>query len=203
LAAIKDWFPGITTIVCDLADGQSVTKLIDNCLNDHQDINVIINNAAIQYNYLWTEEMDGERKITNEIQVNFTSPMQIIYGLLNLLVTKENSAIVNISSGLALAPKRTAPIYCATKAAIHSATKALRYQLENTPVKVFEIISPPIETAMTKDQKQTKMKPEEVVAEFLENFRRNRLESNIGKIKLFRLIQRISPKLADTFKKDG
>lgn len=135
LTDLKDRFLNISTIACDLSDTQSVKQLIDKCLWTYRGINVIINSAGIQYNYLWTEEMDGLGKITTEIQVNFASPMQIIYGLLDLLLAKENSAIVNISSGLALAPKKSAPIHCATKAAIHSATKALRYQLESPSVK--------------------------------------------------------------------
>lgn len=118
------------------------------------------------------------------------------------LTNKRKLAIVNISSGLALAPIKSTPIYCATKAAIHSATKALRYQLENTSVKVFEMIPPPVETEMTKDQNQAKMKPEQVVKEFLNSFQNDKFESNIGKIKFFRLMQRVSPKWADNLKKN-
>jgi short-subunit dehydrogenase involved in D-alanine esterification of teichoic acids len=202
LANIKKQFTDITTVVCDLSDNSSVRQLIDKCWKDHRDINVLINNAGIQYNYSWTEEKDGYNKISTEICVNFTSPMQIVYGLLGMLTTKQNSAIVNVSSGLALAPKKSAPIYCATKSAIHSVTKALRYQLENTTVKVFEIIPPPVDTAMSKEHERGKIAPKQVVDEFLKNFRNNNFESNIGKIKLFRIIQRISPKLADNMKKN-
>ena len=199
---IKNLYPDIVTIACNLADSNSVRQLINKCWMDHNDINVIINNAGIQYNYRWTDEKDGYNKISTEICVNFISPMQIVYGLLPLLTTKPNSAIVNISSGLALAPKKSAPIYCATKSAIHNATKALRYQLENTSVKVFEIIPPTVDTAMSKGHKKGKITPMQVVNEFLKNFRNEKFESNIGKIKLFRLIQRISPKLADNMKKN-
>jgi short-subunit dehydrogenase involved in D-alanine esterification of teichoic acids len=151
---------------------------------------------------LWTEEKDGYNKILSEIQINFTSPMQIIYGLLHLLTAKEHSAIVNVSSGLALAPKKTAPIYCATKAAVHSATKGLRYQLEGTSVQVFEMIPPPVDTPMTRGQKTGKVTTEQVVEEFLRDFQRDRFESNIGKIKFFRLLQRIFPKWTDNLKKN-
>jgi short-subunit dehydrogenase involved in D-alanine esterification of teichoic acids len=202
LINLKNQFPKITTIVCDLSDDSSVRQLIDKCWKGYRDINVLINNAGVQYNYFWIEEKDGYNKISNEICVNFTSPMQIVYGLLGMLTTKQNSAIVNVSSGLALAPKKSAPIYCATKSAIHNATKALRYQLENTSVKVFEVIPPPVDTAMSKGYEKGKITPEKVVDEFLKNFRTNNFESNIGKIKLFRLIQRIAPKLADNMKKN-
>lgn len=203
LDKLKIQFPKIETLLCNLGDNISVRKLIDKCLNEHSDINIVINNAGIQNNYTWTEEKAGYNKIENEIRVNFTSPMQIIYGLLPLLTAKQNSAIVNVSSGLAFAPKKSAPIYCATKAAIHNGTKALRYQLENTTVKVFEIIPPLVDTAMTEGRGKGKISPKQLVDEFIGNFENDKFESNIGKTKLLRFIQRISPKLADNILKKG
>jgi len=162
----------------------------------------VINNAGISNNYTWTDEKDGYNKIANEICVNFTSPMQIIYGLLPILTTKNNSAIVNVSSGLAFAPKKSAPIYCATKSAIHNGTKALRYQIENTTVKVFEIIPPLVDTAMTEGRGKGKITPKQLVDEFIRNFKNDKFEINIGKTKLLRFIQRISPKIADNILKN-
>ena len=203
LDKLKEQFPNITIIVCNLGDTSSVLNLINKCIKDHNDINVIINNAGIQNNYTWTKEKDGYNKIENEICVNFTSPMKIIYGLLPLLTAKQNSAVINVSSGLAFAPKKSAPIYCATKSAIHNGTKALRYQLENTTVKVFEIIPPLVDTAMTEGRGKGKITPRQLVDEFITNFKNNKFESNIGKTKLLRFIQRISPKLADKILKNG
>lgn len=200
---LNSQFPGITTLLCDLSNDQSVRSFIDKCLVEHQDINIIINNAGVQYNYLWTDENDGYNRIENEIRVNFTSPMKIIYGLLPLLMVKQNAAIVNISSGLAFAPKKTAPVYCATKSAIHIATKSIRYQLETSGVKVFEIIPPLVETPMTEGRGKAKISPKQLVDEFMVNFKNNRLESNIGKTKYLRLIQRISPAIADKLLKGG
>jgi uncharacterized oxidoreductase len=203
LDKLKIQFPKIEILVCNLGENVSVRKLIDKCLVEYRDINIVINNAGIQNNYTWTEEKDGYNKIENEIQVNFTSPMQIIYGLLPLLTDKQNAAIINVSSGLAFAPKKSAPIYCATKSAIHNGTKALRYQLENTTVKVFEIIPPLVDTAMTEGRGKGKISPKQLVDEFIGNFQNNKFESNIGKTKLLRFIQRIWPKIADNILKNG
>ncbi len=134
---LKSKFPKILTIVCDLADSSSVRDLISKCLKEHTDINILINNAGVQYNYDWTKETDGYNKIESETRINFISPMQIIYGLLPILINKQDSAIVNVSSGLAIVPKKQAPIYCATKAAIHNGTVALRIQLEDKPTKIL------------------------------------------------------------------
>ena len=104
---------------------------------------------------------------------------------------------------LAFAPKKSAPIYCATKSAIHIGTKVLRYQLENTKVKVFEIILPLVDTAMTEGRRKKKISPKQLVDEFLKNFKNNNLENNIGKTKLLRFIQRILPTLADGIVKNA
>ena len=203
LEKLKSQFPKISTVVCNLGNVQSVSQLIYHCLTVHSEINIIINNAGIQNNYVWTEEKDGFNKIENEIRVNFTSPMQIIHGLLPLLTAKQNSAIINVSSGLGFVPKKSAPIYCATKAAIHICTKAIRYQLENSNVKIFEIIPPLVETTMTKERGKGKITPKQLMNEFLRNFKNDKLESNIGKTKLLRFIQRISSRIADKILKNG
>ena len=196
-------FPKVTGIVCNLGDTTSVKTFIDKCLSEFSDINILINNAGIQNNYFFADEKDGYTKILNEITVNLISPLHLIYGLLPILLSKPNAAIVNVSSGLIYAPKKSASVYCGTKSAIHNITKALRYQLEHTNVKVFEIIPPLVDTAMTEGRGKGKITPKQLVDEFLRNFQNDKLESNIGKTKLLRLIQRISPSLADKIMKNG
>jgi len=203
LDKLKSLFPNIITLVCDLSDNISVRNLINKILNDYKEINIIINNAGIQNNYSWTDEKEGYFKIENEISINFTSPTLIIYGLLPLLLSNQNSAVVNVSSALAFAPKKSAPIYCGTKAAIHIMTKALRYQLEMSSVKVFEIIPSLVDTPMAKGRPGEKVSPAQVVKDFLISFENDKFEINVGKTKFLRLIQRISPKFADNLLKNG
>ena len=103
---------------------------------------------------------------------------------------------VNVTTGLAFAPKRSAPVYCGTKAELHVFTRALRYQLEGTAVKVFEIIPPVVDTPMTASCAQSKITSEALAAEFWRNFARDRWESNIGKVKLLRQLLRLAPATA-------
>jgi short-subunit dehydrogenase involved in D-alanine esterification of teichoic acids len=79
----------------------------------------------------------------------------------------------------------------------------LRYQLEATNVKVFEIIPPLVSTEMTAGRGKGKISPDQLVNEFVRGFERDRYEILIGKIKLLHLIQRISPSLADKLLKNG
>ena len=129
--------------------------------------------------------------------------MQIIYGLLPLLSANQHSAIVNVSSALAFVPKKSAPIYCATKAAIHNGAKALRYQFERSIINVFEIIPPIVDTAMTEGRGEGKISTKQLIDEFISNFKNNNFESNIGKTKLLRFLQRISQKFADKLLKNA
>lgn len=97
---------------------------------------------------------------------------------------------------MALAPKKSAPVYCATKAGLHLFTVALRYQLETTPVKVFEIIPPIVDTAMTKGRGRGKITPEALAEQFWSAYRRDHWEIAIGKVKLLKLMNRIAPTVA-------
>ena len=140
-------------------------------------------------------------KIEQEINVNLTAPIKLIALLLPVLQENKNAAIVNVSSGLGLVPKMQAPVYCGTKAGIHIFSKSLRYQLEK--VKVFEIIPPIVDTNMTKGRGNGKITADQLVEEFVKAFAKDEFEVNIGKVKLLKLVNRISPKLAEKIMKNG
>lgn len=191
----------IIPLSCDISKTEDLDKLIMFVEQKHADTNILINNAGIQYNYHFAEEPQILNKIEHEINVNFLAPLKLIALMLPTLKANKNAAIVNVSSGLALSPKKQAPVYCGTKAAIHIFSKALRYQLELT--KVFEIIPPLVDTQMTAGRGKGKITPEQLADEFITAFRKDKFEVNIGKVKLLKFIQRLSPALADSIMKKG
>jgi uncharacterized oxidoreductase len=69
--------------------------------------------------------LEGE----NEIKINFEAFVYLSALFIPILESKEESAIINISSGLAITPLAVFPIYCATKAGVHTFTQCLKYQL--------------------------------------------------------------------------
>lgn len=184
---------------CDIASRPELDRLFSFVELGHRDLNILINNAGIQHNcYL----LDGTYTVQNleeEINTNLTAPIKLAMKLTPVLACNPNSAIVNVSSGLGIVPKAKSAVYCATKGAVHIFSKSLRYQLEN--VKVFEIIPPLVDTEMTKGRGKGKITPERVADEFISAFRRNRFEVNIQKVKLLRILNRISPKIADRIMK--
>ncbi len=203
LKEAKIQFPEIDIFQCDLTKQTDIDGLIVFCEQKYPDLNILFNNAAIQYNYDFVTEQNVVNKVDYQINANLSSTIKLCGLLLPILIKNENAAIINVSSGLAISPKKSAPVYCATKAAIHNFTKAFRYQMEETNVKVFEILPPIVETPMTEGRGKNKISPEELVKEFINDFKKNNEECYIGKSKLLKFINRISPNLSDRILKNG
>lgn len=204
LEAIKNEIPEIFILQCELTDPNSLNKLVVYIEQNHSNLNILINNAAVQYNYNFIDRENIINKIDYEISANLNAPIKLTTLLLPTLLKNNESAIVNVSSGLAISPKKSASVYCATKAAIHSFTKTLRYQLNKTSVKVFEIIPPLTQTPMTEGRgRSKKMTPEHLASKFIKSFKADKFESYIGKSELLRLMHRLSPKLTDKIMRNG
>jgi short-subunit dehydrogenase involved in D-alanine esterification of teichoic acids len=108
-----------------------------------------------------------------------------------------------VSSGLAIVPKQTASIYCASKAALHSFSKTLRWQLEGTAVKVFEVLPSVVDTAMTAGRGRAKISPDRLAEEFLRGFQRDQLEMRIGLVKVFAVLHRLAPSVVERLIRSG
>lgn len=191
----------ITPFKCDISSQSEVERLTEFIRKEHPDLNILINNAGIQHNVDFSDNDYSLRNIDAEINTNFSAPIKLTFSLLPVLKPNGNAAIVNVSSGLAIVPKAKAAVYCGTKAAIHIFSKSLRYQLAK--VKVFEIIPPVVDTEMTKGRGKRKISPQRLVDEFIRAFEKDKYEVNIHKVKLLRIINRISPKLAEAIMKGG
>jgi uncharacterized oxidoreductase len=110
------------------------------------ELNILINNAGIQ-----TPERlrDGQQDLGNMeamVSTNLLGPMHLTATLLPLLERQSQAMVINVTSGLAFLPFAGVPTYCATKAAMHSYTQSLRYQLRTSDVKVTELIPPYVQT---------------------------------------------------------
>jgi uncharacterized oxidoreductase len=137
--------PQLATRVCDVADESDRRALFDWAAGEYPRLNVLVNNAGIQrYPHLAEpEEWDRTRQ---EIAINIDAPLHLTALFMPHLLKQPRSAIINVTSGLAFVPMARAPIYSATKAALHSFTLSLRHQLVGTPIEVIEIIPPAVNT---------------------------------------------------------
>jgi uncharacterized oxidoreductase len=131
--------------VCDVARADERTALVEWVTRGFPALNVVVNNAGIQRRVeLATPE--AWEATHEEIAINLEAPIHLSRLFIPHLARQARSAIVNVTSGLAFAPKADVPVYCATKAALHSFTLALRHQLAKTAIQVIEIIPPAVNT---------------------------------------------------------
>lgn len=145
LREAKERHPEIHTRVCDVADASQRVALVEWAVREFPRLNVLVNNAGIQLRVALAEAGHWER-IREEIVINFEAPVHLSTLFIPHLRRQKHAAIVNITSGLSFAPMARVPVYCATKAALHSFTLSLRHQLVDTPIEVIEIIPPAVDT---------------------------------------------------------
>jgi len=137
--------PRLAVRVCDVSSESDREALRDWAVAEFPRLNVLVNNAGIQNRTGLTGAIDWPRT-RQEIAINLDAPIHLSTSFIPHLLTRERAAIINVTSGLAFVPMASAPIYCATKAAIHSFTLSLRHQLAHTPIQVIEIAPPAVNT---------------------------------------------------------
>jgi uncharacterized oxidoreductase len=142
--------PGMEYLVLDQKNPVEVRNLAAKLEKRFPALNVLINNAGI----LRVEDLvSGEIAHTEvTINTNLLGPMRMTAALIRQLMRQPQAAILNVSSALAMVPGAMMPAYCASKAALHSYTQCLRYQLRNSSVQVIEIVPPRVETELQGDR---------------------------------------------------
>ena len=136
--------PGLVTRVCDLAREDERAALVEWVVAEHPTLDVLVNNAGIQRR-IRLDEPEPWADTRLELAINVDAPIHLALALLPHLRTRRGT-IVNVTSGLSFVPYVAAPVYSATKAALHSFTLSLRHQLAGSGVRVVEIIPPAVNT---------------------------------------------------------
>ena len=133
----KAAFPKIHTFQSDVSDPEAIATLYEEVTKQFPELNILINNAGIMRKINVNDKGGSLEDITREIETNLSGPIRMVKQFLPHLKTKSEAAIMNVSSSLAFVALPISPVYCATKAGLHSFTESLRVQLKNTKVKVF------------------------------------------------------------------
>ena len=145
LAELKTKYPSIETRVCDIAEPRQREALVNWVTGTFPALNGLVNNAGIQRRVRIADERDWEGT-RQEIAINFEAPIHLTMMLLPHLMAQPRAVVVNVTSGLSFVPLAATPVYCATKAALHSFTLSLRHQLAGSSVEVIEVIPPAVDT---------------------------------------------------------
>ncbi len=184
LDAAKKEIPSLHVIRCDIskeADRKSLLKKIE---SDFKGLNVLVNNAGIQRPINLKSGNEELLKADDEIETNLKSQIHLSALFIPALSKGNESAIINVSSGLGFVPLSRFPVYSATKAALHSFTMSLRHQLRDTIIKVFELIPPIVHDTELKGKPIKKedwtVSSAEVADALAEGFKANQFEIAVG-----------------------
>lgn len=180
--------------VCDVTSDDQISALVQRTKTAYDGIDILINNAGvfetIDYKTI-SQSMELQEK---EIEIDFVGPIRMVHHFLPMLKTKSEAAVINVSSGLAFVPLTVSPVYCATKAGLHSWTRSLRYQLKGSVVKVFELMPPLVDTEMVAEFKGQKMMEPNLLAKALvKGIRANTFEITPGQSSQLKMMSRLAP----------
>jgi uncharacterized oxidoreductase len=185
---------GMEAIAADLSDAAGCAVLAQALAN--RPLDILINNAGMSGNFGPDDPVD--LALTDQaIFLNLNAPMHLIALMLPGLQARPEAAIVNVTSGLAIAPRAGGPVYCATKAGLRSFTQSLRHNVKGSNVHIIEALPPVVDTAMTAGRVSgNKMTPRDCAAQIVDAIASNRAEANIGMVKILQIVHSISPRLA-------
>jgi uncharacterized oxidoreductase len=144
--------PGMKSLTLNVSDPRSIQSFAAQLAKDYPSLNALINNAGIMQPEDLLKKPDDLSTAEKTITTNLLGPIRLTAAFLPSLRKQPRATIMNVSSGLAFVPLAMTPTYCATKAAIHSYTQTLRYQLKATSVEVIELIPPYVQTTLMGDQ---------------------------------------------------
>ncbi len=184
---------GFGTIAGDLSTAAGVDVVATSVAG--KPLAILVNNAGIGSEY----ELEDAGTLGSAelcIRTNLDAPIALCTRLLPALRAQREATIVNVTSGLAIAPRAGGAIYCATKAGLRSYTQAIRHLLKDSNVRVIEALPPVVETNMTAGRSGKKMSAHDCAAEIVHGIRTGKAEINVGMVKILQLVHSISPALA-------
>jgi len=147
LRELCDANPGMKYLMLDVTDPSSIHYLAASVARDFPALNCVINNAGVQYRGTnFAAGSYDDAAMLKEVHTNLTDLIRMCAAFIPQLKGKEAATLVNVSSGLSFVPRAFMPVYCATKAAVHSFTLSLRWQLREDKIQVVELIPPWVRT---------------------------------------------------------
>lgn len=185
---------GFETLSADLSNAGGVDALVG-ALGDLA-IDILINNAGQGVAHDFREGAPDADAADGCLYANLSAPIRLITALLPRLRARPEAAIINVTSGLAIAPNTASSVYCASKAGLRSYTMALRAQLAGESIEVIEALPPVVDTQMTADRKTSKMPPQECARQIIAALENGQPEANVGMVKVLRAVYSVSPALA-------
>lgn len=200
LQETKQKLPAVHTIQSDVSKAEDIVRLHDQVVREFPDLNILINNAG-EMRKLGLQQKHDLHDITREIEINLMGPMRMVQQFLPHLKKQNTAAIMNVTSGIALMVFPLSPIYSASKSGLRAYTQALRVQVKNTRIKIFDLVAPgsttPLNDKFLEDgavDARMLMAPEKIVDVAIKGLQNDTYEIYPGMAKVIRIVSRLAPK---------
>jgi uncharacterized oxidoreductase len=193
---VKAQHPKLHTIQSDIADPQQIAALAARVKVQFPQLDVLMNNAGVGGAMNLRSPVSDLAALTSEVDINLSGVIRMTSALIDIL-TANHGTVINVSSGLALVPLPSNAIYSATKAAVHSYTQSLRFQLEDSGVEVIELMPPAVRTDMTDEFAEhdfPMISTQELVTLTFAGLRAGKSEIRPGQSNQLAFMRRLAPK---------
>ncbi len=184
--------PGMKSLTVDMTDAASIRAFAEKLSSEYPALNVVVHNAGISRRENLPAQPADVPDAEAIISTNLLGPIRLTAALLPLLQKQPAATLMTVTSGLAFVPLASAPTYCATKAALHSYTESLRYQLKGTAIRVLELIPPYVQTMLGGEKQASDpraMPLDEFIAEVMNILKTQPDETEICVQKVYPLYQ--------------
>jgi uncharacterized oxidoreductase len=195
LDEVKAKHPKLHTLQSDAADPAQIAALAARVKAEFPKLDVLMNNAGIFLNKNLKAPAADLAGLMREMNINVGGVIGMTSAFIDIL-TANKGTLINVSSALAFVPLPSAPIYSATKAAIHSYTQSLRFQLEESSVEVIELMPPGVKTDLTAELSEggvSLMTTDELVKQSFASLKAGALEIHPGQAKQLAFLRRLAP----------
>jgi|AZII01.1.fsa_nt_gi uncharacterized oxidoreductase len=193
LAQAQKRYPGLHTLQVDITSEQQRLELAETLTTEFPGLNLLVNNAGVAYFGDAQQPTELFKHACIEIDTNYLAPLHLSLLLLPQLRQQPSPAIVNITTAGVYLPLTIMPGYSASKAAFSSITHVLRQQLANTPLKVFEVLPPAVDTQLVSRFKVQKLQPDLLAQKIVSGIKKNHYDMPLGSARALKWLARLAP----------
>jgi len=195
LDEVKTKYPKLHIVQSDVADPAQMAALAARVKADFPKLDVLMNNAGIMLQKNLRVPSADLAGLMTEMNINVGGVIGMTSAFIDIL-TRNKGTVINVSSALAFVPLPSAPIYSATKAAVHSYTQSLRFQLQDSGVEVIELMPPAVKTDLTADLPEGSLKlitTDELLKQSFAALKAGVQEIRPGQAKQLAFLRRLAP----------
>lgn len=140
---------GLETVVADMARPDDREGLAAHVRREMPGLDLLVQNAGGQRRVALAADDAPWSQRQVEIDTLFAGPVHLDALLVpTMLAHGRPATVVEVTSGGAVVPQPFAPVYSASKAALHHYTAVLRASLATTAIRVVELMPPAVATGL-------------------------------------------------------